>query len=199
MKQFIRDQTSWPQPFPPAEYADRRRRVRDALKEAGLDAILVTTPANITWLTGYDMIWYHLKNLTGILVRADADDTVFYDSVAHTTIVSVTPEIREVVYVDGAAVSGSLEEGIAAITKSVTAKGLAKAKIGLEMWGYAPHVTTMEALAEGLPNLYFYRFNNITWVIMVCARKNSDSPPDYGIHCFTQKNDPSLINILVGT
>ena len=48
MKQFIRDQVTWPQAFPAEEYADRRRRVRDALKEAGLDAILVTTPANIT-------------------------------------------------------------------------------------------------------------------------------------------------------
>lgn len=150
MKQFIRDQISWPQPFPPAEYADRRRRVREALKEAGLDAILVTTPANITWLTGYDMIWYHLTNLTGLLVRADSDDTVFYDSVAHTTLVSITPEIREVVYVDGAAVSGTLGEAVTAIVKSVAGKGLAKAKIGLEMWGYAPHVTTMEALADGL-------------------------------------------------
>ncbi|MEX1107574.1 MAG: aminopeptidase P family N-terminal domain-containing protein, partial [Dongiaceae bacterium] len=150
MKQFIREQVTWPQPFPAAEYADRRRRVRAALQAAGLDAILVTAPANITWLTGYDMIWYHLKNLTGLLVRADSDDTVFFDSVAHTTIVSITPEIREIVYVDGAAVSGSLDEAIAAIKRAIADKGLAKGKIGLEMWGYAPHASTMAALADGL-------------------------------------------------
>lgn len=150
MKQFIRDQVVWPQPFPPAEYADRRRRVRDALKEAGLDAILVTAPANITWLTGYDMIWYHQLNLTGLLVRADKDETVFFDSVAHTTIVSATPEISEIVYVDGAAVAGSLDEAIKAIRNAIAGRGLAKAKIGLEMWGYAPHASTMQALAEGL-------------------------------------------------
>ena len=150
MKQFVRDQVTWPQPFSAEEYADRRRRVRASLKAAGLDAIFVTMPANITWLTGYDMIWYHLKNLTGLLVRADSDDTVFFDSVAHTTIVSVTPEIRDVVYVDGAAVSGTVEESVAAIRKGVADRGLAKAKIGLEMWGYAPHPTTMAALAEGL-------------------------------------------------
>ncbi|MDZ4736975.1 MAG: Xaa-Pro peptidase family protein [Rhodospirillaceae bacterium] len=150
MKQFIREQVTWPQPFPAEEYADRRRRVRAALQAAGLDAILVTAPANITWLTGYDMIWYHLKNLTGLLVRADSDDTVFFDSVAHTTIVSITPEIRDIVYVDGAAVSGSLEEAIAAIKRGIADRGLAKGKIGLEMWGYAPHASTMAALADGL-------------------------------------------------
>jgi Xaa-Pro dipeptidase len=150
MQPFIRDQVTWPQPFPAEEYAARRRRVRAALDAAGLDAIFVTTPANITWLTGYDMIWYHLLNLTGLLVRADSDDTVFFDSVAHTTIVSITPEIRDVVYVDAAAVSGTVAESVAAIAKSIADRGLARAKIGLEMWGYAPHASTMAALAEGL-------------------------------------------------
>lgn len=150
MKQFIRDQVTWPQPFPATEYADRRRRVREALQKAGLDAIIVTTPANITWLTGYDMIWYHTRNLTGVLVQADKDETLFFDSVAHTTLVSVTPEIRDVVYVDGAAVAGTLDEAIGAIRKAVADRGLAKKKLGLEMWGYVPHASTMQALAEGL-------------------------------------------------
>ena len=61
MKQFIRDQVTWPQAFPAAEYADRRRQVRKALQAAGLDAIYVTAPADLPWLTGYDMIWYHSR------------------------------------------------------------------------------------------------------------------------------------------
>ena len=93
MKTYLRDQVDWQQPFPAEEYAVRRARVRKALTDSSLDAIFVTAPANITWLTGYDMIWYHLQNLTGVLVRADSDDTVFFDSSAHTTIISTTPEI----------------------------------------------------------------------------------------------------------
>jgi len=54
---YLRNQIDWPQAFPAEEYAARRAKVCRALEAAGLDAIYVTTPANITWLTGYDMIW----------------------------------------------------------------------------------------------------------------------------------------------
>ena len=150
MQTYLRDQIDWKQPFPPEEYAARRAKVRDALSAENLDAILVTTPANITWLTGYDMVWYHLQNLTGVLVRADSDETVFFDSTAHTTILSTTPEISEVIYVDASAGSGTVEESISAVARGIAAKGLGSARIGLEMWGYAPHATVMEALASAL-------------------------------------------------
>jgi Xaa-Pro dipeptidase len=150
VKSYLRDQIDWQQPFPAEEYAARRAKVRAALSDANLDAILVTTPANITWLTGYDMIWYHLRNLTGVLVRADSDATVFFDSSAHTTILSTTPEIGEVIYVDAAAVSGTVDESISAVVGGIADKGLGKSRIGLEMWGYAPHASVMEALAEAL-------------------------------------------------
>ena len=150
MKTYLRDQVDWKQPFPAEEYAVRRAKVRKALTDSSLDAIFVTTPANITWLTGYDMIWYHLQNLTGVLVRADSDDTVFFDSSAHTTIISTTPEISQVVYVDAAAVSGTVDESISAIVGGIADKGLSGGRIGLELWGYAPHASVMEALAGAL-------------------------------------------------
>ena len=86
METYLRSEVDWPQAFPPQEYARRRQAVRDTLALAGLDALYVTSPANLTWLTGYDMIWYHLTNLTGLLIRAEDKSTVFFDSTAHTTI-----------------------------------------------------------------------------------------------------------------
>ena len=79
MQTYLRDQIDWEQPFSPEEYATRRHRVRLALHRAGLDAIYITNPADLTWLTNYDMIWYHLQNLTGLLLRADRDEDVFFD------------------------------------------------------------------------------------------------------------------------
>ena len=60
MRTYLRDQVDWPQAFPAEEYAARRARVCAALAEANLDAIYTTAPANVTWLTGYDMIDFHL-------------------------------------------------------------------------------------------------------------------------------------------
>lgn len=36
------------------EYAERLERVRRSMEERGLDALIVTDPANMAWLTGYD-------------------------------------------------------------------------------------------------------------------------------------------------
>ena len=46
------------------------------------------------------MIWYHLNNLTGLLIEVDNEQGVFFDSAAHVTIVSTTPAISEVVYLE---------------------------------------------------------------------------------------------------
>ncbi len=144
MQSYLRDQIDWVQPFPPEEYTARRGRVRQALAEAGLDAIYVTNPADLNWLTGYDMIWFHLQNLTGLLVRADSDDTVFFDGVGHTTIVSTTPEIREAVMITRE------DNAIEIIVSGIAERGLAKAKIGVQPWGYAPHATTSDQFKAAL-------------------------------------------------
>jgi Xaa-Pro dipeptidase len=150
LQDYLKDQVDWPQPFPAEEYAARRARVRQALTEASLDAIYVTAPASITWLTGYDMIWYHLQNLTGVLLRADAEEAVFFDSVAHTTIVYTTPGIGEVVWLDRRAVSGAVSESIETLVAEIRGRRLGAARIGLEMWGGAPHASVMESLATAL-------------------------------------------------
>ena len=149
MQQYLREQVDWPQAFPEAEYAARVGKVRAALAAEGLDAIYVTSPANLTYLTGYDMIWYHLRSLTGVLVRADTDATVFFDERAHTTIVSTTPEIREVVWLD----DSSFSESIEVIARALEARGLGKAAIGIEKWGYSPHASVVDALEQSVQSL----------------------------------------------
>lgn len=146
MKEYLRRQVDWPQPFPPEEYAERRANTRKALAAKGIDAIYVTNPADLTWLTGYDMIWYHLRNLTGFLVRVDGDATIFFDAIGHTTIVSTTPEISEVVWF----ARGDAGDHVALIADTVKARGLGHGRIALQPWGYAPHATVMDALGAKL-------------------------------------------------
>ena len=146
MKSYLRKQVDWPQAFPAREYAERRQKVRAALSAKGIDAIYVTTPANLTYLTGYDMIWYHTRNLTGLLIRADGDQTVWFDAVGHTTLVSTTPEIGEVVWFQREAVASLIRR----VAREFGARGLAKARIALEPWGYSPHGRIMAALEAAL-------------------------------------------------
>ena len=149
MQHYLRDQIDWPQAFPAEEYATRLDRVRTALRAAGLDAIYVTVPADLTWLTGYDMIWYHLRNLTGLLVRAASAETVFFDHSAHVTIVSTTPEIRDVVWLE----HGPTEGTVKTIVDKAKALGLSGKRIALQPWSYAPHASVMARLGAALEDV----------------------------------------------
>lgn len=146
MQSQLKDQIDWPQAFPADEYQSRIGKLREALAAQNLDAIYVTIPADITYLCGYDMIWYHLHNLIGLLVRADDDATVFFDGRYHTTIVTTTPAIGDVVWFEGRGV----EDHIGTIVDIVKARGLAGGRIALQPWSYTPHATVMEALGDAL-------------------------------------------------
>ena len=146
MQRYLRERIDWPQAFPGEEYALRRAKLREALGANGIDGIYVSIPADLTYLTGYDMIWYHLRNLTGLFVQSDRDDTLFCDGRAHTTIVSTTPEIGEVVWYD----RWPLERVIATVADALEARGVAGKTIALQPWSYAPHASVIEALGERL-------------------------------------------------
>ncbi len=144
IQSYLRQQIDWEQPF--TQYANRRQRTRNAMKDAGLDALYVTNPADLTWLTGYDMIWYHLENLTGLLILGAADQTLFFDGKGHTTIISTTPEIREVCWLN----HESVESECSQIANALADFGLRSAKIGIQPWGYAPHGRVYDTLQQVL-------------------------------------------------
>ena len=100
LKTYLREKIDWDLPFSPAEYAARRKQVRDAMARAGIDLLLLCRLPDINWLTGYDMVWHHLRNSTTLAIRTDSVDTIFFDAAAHTTIVSLVPEIRDAVFFD---------------------------------------------------------------------------------------------------
>lgn len=58
-------------PFSEAEYARRLARTRAAMAERGLDALLVTDPSNMAWLTAYDGWSFYVHQ--GAIVLPDSD------------------------------------------------------------------------------------------------------------------------------
>ncbi|WP_336036202.1 M24 family metallopeptidase [Halobacterium yunchengense] len=58
-------------PFPSSEYERRVDRTRERMREAGLDALWVTDPANMNYLTGYESWSFYVHQ--GVLVTHDHD------------------------------------------------------------------------------------------------------------------------------
>lgn len=136
----------WPQPFGAEEYAARRKKVASALGRQGLDAVLLTNPADIFYLTGYDMIWYHLRCLTSCLVTAEAGALTFFDSPAHRTMVETTPEIRDVFWFT----AKTPQDNAAVIAATLAERGLSDRAVGMQFWGYSPHSETLRTLSDTL-------------------------------------------------
>ena len=62
-------------PFDRAEYADRLRRVRERMSDQGLDVLIVSDPANMAYLTGYDGWSFYTPQ--GVAVGLDVDPVLF--------------------------------------------------------------------------------------------------------------------------
>ncbi len=147
MNEYLREQVDWPQAFPPEEYDARVAGVRRSLSGEGLDAIYVTIPADITYLTGFDIVWNHLRSLIGVLVTVDSERPLFFDGPSHRNTVSAVPEIRDVVWLPGA----SVEANVQTITDAVADRGLTQGKkVALQPWSYSPHASVIEQLADSL-------------------------------------------------
>jgi len=146
MQQSIRDQIDWEQPFPPEEYAERRRQVREAMAREGIDGILVTGAADVNYLTGYDQIWHSYLNIIGIFLRADEESTLFFDNDGHIVLQSTTPDIGEAVVLP----RGAAASHVPLIADAIQKRGWAKGRIALQPWCYGPHPTLLEAIGERL-------------------------------------------------
>ena len=148
MQQQLRKQVDWPRAFHPRNMPSGGRRSARRCRRQELDAIYVTLPGDLAWLSGYDMIWFHYRTLTGLLIRADRDDTVLFDSGGHKTLVYMTPEIGDIVWFDPNPVaSGGQGDTIEA---ELGKCGLSRGRIAIQPWGYSPHATVMEQFAERL-------------------------------------------------
>ena len=132
----------WEQPFPAEEYAARRRRAAARLSKEGFDAILVTKPADIFYLTGYDMVWFHLRFLTSCILTADGGDVAFFDYPGHRTLVETTPEIRNITWMTRESVQA--DGGL--IRDGALKAGLKGKKLAVQPWSYVPHGDVMAEL-----------------------------------------------------
>ena len=135
MHQETRDQVDWKQPFPHEEYVSRQNKVRHALTENGISGIFVTSPADLTYLFGYDQIWYSLDTLCSCFLPADGDGHVFFDNDGHVLLVSIYPEITDVCIFD----RGKVADQIPVIAGEVIGRGWAKGKIAIQPRCYGPH------------------------------------------------------------
>ena len=139
--------TGWGPPFSTDEYRERVQRVKQEMAQRQIDLLFVSSPPNITWLTGYDSIWYRRTTQTAIVIRADSDSTLFFDSISHSDLVkSGTGCFDDVEFFDRRQAGPAVETIVAALRQRDWLKGT----VGLERWSLSPGGVVLEEMGKRL-------------------------------------------------
>ena len=132
--------------FPNEEYDARRAKVRQRMVDRGINVLYVSSPRNITYLTGFDIIWFYHASPTGLVIRADSEKVLFFDSY-HERMVN------DFCYIDEAVFYATfpfhpMGPQLGTVIDSMKDRGLLSGCVGIEKWAYAPSPAMMQAMEE---------------------------------------------------
>ncbi|TGU46143.1 ectoine hydrolase DoeA [bacterium M00.F.Ca.ET.152.01.1.1] len=140
--------------FEVSEYNARLEATRMAMEHEGVDLLIVTDPANMAWLTGYDGWSFYVHQC--VLVRQD-EDTIWFGremdaNGARRTIYMDESRIRS--YADHY-VQSSQYHPMTALGSLINDQGWSTGAIGIEKDNYYFTHAAFEALSSMLPNAAF--------------------------------------------
>jgi ectoine hydrolase len=136
-------------PFDRAEYADRLRRVRERMSDQGLDVLIVSDPANMAYLTGYDGWSFYTPQ--GVALSLDVDPVLF-------TRLMDANGARVTTYLDDDAILGFPDYYVQSrdrhpldwVAAELQKRGLGRGTIGVESDAYYFTPRAYHALEAGL-------------------------------------------------
>lgn len=141
--------TAQDQNFTTQEYLDRIAKTRAAMTVSGLDAIFVTDPSNMSWLTGYDGWSFYVHQ--GVVLTHEGDPVWWGRAMdargAERTVFMGTDHIRGY---DDTFVQNPDKHPMRDLAGLLSELGLETARIGVEMDNYyytaSAHMTLMACL-----------------------------------------------------
>lgn len=136
-------------PFSLATYEDRLTRVRQRIRDADLDGLIITLPDTIHWLTGYDTIGYLWTQ--ALIITPGATEPRLITRTTEGPGVDATSWLRTARLYDIA-----LEDPIEAVVEEVREAGLALGRVGIDMQAFTIVPSAWNELVRRLPE--------ITWI-----------------------------------
>jgi Xaa-Pro aminopeptidase len=133
-------------PFSDEEYRARAARVRAEMGRRSVDVLLVLSPPNLYYLTGFESIWYPPRAPVGVLVSADSEDVVFVDYERHQTLVEQVALYDDAVFYDYAT-------AVDQICAAISARGWASSSVGIERWTTSPGAPIVDRIATAIGGL----------------------------------------------
>ena len=141
-------------PFSGDEYAARLAKTRAEMSVRGLDAIFVTDPSNMAWLTGYDGWSFYVHQ--GVLLTLEGEPVWWgraMDAVGAQRTTYLTHD--NIAGYDDTYVQNPAKHPMKDLSKLIKARGLSASRIGLEMDNYYFTASAFLSLQENLKTVKF--------------------------------------------
>ena len=153
-------------PFSCNEYAERLRKTRHAMAEAGLDTLVTVDPSNMAWLTGYDGWSFYVHQ--GVIV-GPSGDPVFWGRKMDAMGALRTCYMAEediVPYPDNYVMSTERHpmDHLAALLME---RGLSEGRIGVEMENYYYSAKAHAVLGQAVPGTLVDATALVNWCRVV--------------------------------
>jgi ectoine hydrolase len=141
--------------FPDDEYVHRLERTRARMAEAGLDVLLVTDPANMNYLTGYDAWSFYVPQAVIVPLAPESPVWVGRGMDAQSAILTTTlPRDRILGYADDY-VESPVKHAMQHVAGVLAERGFARARIGYEGNAYFFTARNLQVLVRELPEARF--------------------------------------------
>ncbi|MFD2206717.1 ectoine hydrolase DoeA [Kiloniella antarctica] len=160
--------------FTRAEYAERLAKTRRAMQAADLDSLIVTDPANMAWLTGYDGWSFYVHQCVIVTLEGepiwygrgiDANGAKLTSYLSHDNIIEYPDHY----------VQSTERHPMDFLSQVMTGKGLDKDTIGVEMDNYYFSAAAFASLTKNLPNATFKDCQNLVhWQRSVKSERELD-------------------------
>jgi ectoine hydrolase len=151
--------------FEKSEFLERLRNVKEAMYHQGVEVLLVSDPANMNYLTGYDGWSFYVHQ--GLIVAVDRDEPVWFgrqqDSNGARLTTWLTPE-NIYGYADHY-VQSNLKHPMEFVAQLLKTKNWEKRNLGVEMDNYYFTAMCLEQLRAHLPLARISNANGlVNWV-----------------------------------
>ncbi len=130
--------------FPETEYAERIRRTRSRLSEAGIDVMIVTGPENIFWLTGQQTPGYY--TFQALLFPVEGEPVFVIRQLEYFNFISNTFITNAAVYQDG-------DNPVDFLFSVIQDKQWQNKRIGIDKKGWFLPISVYEALQTKLGDI----------------------------------------------
>lgn len=158
--------------FTKAEYKSRLTKTKESMEQQGIDVLLVTDPANMNYLTGFDAWSFYVHQL--LIVIAEEEEPIWIGRGIDASAAEITTwlDSKNILPYSDDHVQSTVKHPMDFVANIIKEKGLSNKTIAAEYDAYYFTAKNYIQLTKQLPNAKFVDGTNlVNWIRIVKSDK----------------------------